>query len=106
MRLPWGSAAIWLALLDCVAFVTAWVRNGLRTASGMPPSGWWQSVYLVSGIAGLVLAVYGFVVLVRGGMLRGGLKPLRQGALVVLFAMVPGCGGLMALLSHLGTHPV
>lgn len=104
--MPVPSAVIGLALLDCGTFVAAWVRNSLRAAAGLPASLLWRDLYSVAGFVGLALAVYGFLVVVRGGLLQGGLSALRRGALVVLFAMVPGCGGLEALLSYLGRHPV
>lgn len=90
---------VWISLLDFVLFIASWV---LRSAhSTAVPQALVQVIYWITAFAGVLLATYGFVVLTRG---RG--EQMRASTLCILFALTPGCVGLVAILSHLGTRPV
>ncbi|WP_067930957.1 hypothetical protein [Alicyclobacillus kakegawensis] len=85
-----------VALVDGVLFVAMAVWRALQS---MP--GGWMPVYEALAALGLVLGVYGFVLLIRSPQ-----RHLRTATLCVLFALAPGCQALVSLLSWIGGQPV
>ena len=88
----WGSV---VSVFDGLIFVVLYVLRGLHVhtfALGISV-GYWLTVWL-----GLILAVYGFFPLTRGGETQ-----LRRSVLCIVFTLLPACVGLVTLLGHLGT---
>ncbi|MCL6625669.1 hypothetical protein [Alicyclobacillus shizuokensis] len=96
----WGEsmhrAITLVALADGMLFVAMAIWRALHA---MP--GGWMPVYEALAALGLVLGVYGFVLLIRFPQ-----QHLRTATLCVLFALAPGCQALVSLLSWLGGQPV
>jgi hypothetical protein len=90
---------VWLSLVDLVLFVVAWAVRGTPSVSLNQTL--ISVLYWGSSFVGLGLAVFGFLVLTRGRA-----EQMARSTLCILFALTPGCVGLVALLSHLGTKPV
>jgi len=88
-----------LALADAIVYIVVWGMGLLYTAT--PFAHDMHFLYWLTAAIGLILLVYGFTVLVRGGN-----KRLSEAVLLVLFSMIPGLTMLVAVLSHLGTKPV
>lgn len=97
MRMP--RLVVWLSVLDFLVVITLWGWRTLHPVStahsGVDPTYWTASAL------GLVLAVYGFVVLVRGGS-----SQLSRSVTCVLFALAPACAALIGLLSRIGPRLV
>ncbi|MCL6631045.1 MAG: hypothetical protein K6T63_00300 [Alicyclobacillus herbarius] len=88
--------ATFVALVDCVLFLALAVCRGLS----LLPSYLFSGYEVLAGL-GLLLGIYGFVVLIRYKE-----RYLRDATLCVLLALAPGCQALIALLNWLGGQPV
>jgi len=89
-----------MTVVDCVAFLAAWVVDGVWKAAKikLPPGT--ETLYWVTAVLGLILSVYGFIALTKGGQ-----KQLSKSTVVILFALIPGCAALIRTLSAIGsTH--
>lgn len=107
-----SRSVTWLSVVDLVVFAATYGERVLvlhRTADPL------RFLYWISVWAGLVLAVYGFVALTRGGFISGAGqrvseshgKPasqtqLKRCVLCILFAFIPACVALVTLLGHIG----
>lgn len=100
-RVKMSLAWVWIALLDLFAFVWAWGWDALRAANHQPSLSGIHTVYFVTAFIGLLVAIYAFTVLIRGGN-----RQLTRSTVCILLSLIPGCSALIMLLSQLGTHPV
>jgi hypothetical protein len=95
-----GRKTVALAIVNMLAFVATWVPHALHAQPGQTLDFLLHMIYLISMFLGAGLTVFGFIALTKGRP-----QQLRAAVLCILFAMVPGCAGLITLLSQLGTHP-
>jgi hypothetical protein len=88
----WVSA---LAVVDGIVFVGSWILKGLHVHefATLLAIIYWVTVWI-----GVMLAVYGFFPLTRGGE-----SQLRRSVICILFSLVPACIGLVTILGHIGT---
>ena len=88
-------AARWIvaAVVDLVVFAT----TGVALALNLHAPEALRIVYQVSCYLGLILAVFGFIRLTRGGE-----AALRRASLVVVLVFIPGCAALITILTAFG----
>ncbi|MDQ0190514.1 hypothetical protein JI721_13640 [Alicyclobacillus cycloheptanicus] len=91
-----SSVTVWAAVLDCALFLWAFSDDVVRQTRHVRVLPALELLYWVTGVAGMVLAVWGFLALTRGGPLQ-----LRKASACVLFAMIPACAALIGILSRL-----
>ena len=84
-----------LAVVDGIVFVGSWILRGVHVHGTAEPV---ATIYWITVWIGMVLAIYGFFPLTRGGE-----SQLRRSVICILFALVPACVGLVTILGHLGT---
>ncbi|CAM3730820.1 hypothetical protein [Alicyclobacillus pomorum] len=87
--------------VDCVLFLAAWVLYDVPSAAFAHVHPLVGVGYWIAAFAGFVLSAWSFWVVTRGRP-----EDFRRSVVCILLTFLPGCVGLVELLSKLGTHPV